>query len=98
MRHINRYHHTKEDGPKEELSILQDNLDDQVQKKYQDMCQEGYSILCWYYHPEYTYDLDHPESGAGNQIRIWFGVYLYEWLWDYVNTEQWYLSLLPDLH
>ena len=32
-------HHTKDDGPKKELSILQDNLDDQVQKKYQDVCQ-----------------------------------------------------------
>ena len=32
MRHISAYHHTKEDGSKEELIILQDNLDDQVQK------------------------------------------------------------------
>ena len=32
MRHISADHHTKEDGPKEELSILQDNLDGQVQK------------------------------------------------------------------
>ena len=32
MLQISADHHTKEDGPKEELSILQDNLDDQVQK------------------------------------------------------------------
>ena len=32
MRYISADHHTKEDGPKEELSILQDNLDDQLQK------------------------------------------------------------------
>ena len=35
------HHHTKEDGSKEELSNLQDNLYYQVKKKYQDMCQEG---------------------------------------------------------
>ena len=33
MRQISADNHTKEDGPKEELSILQDNLGDQVQKK-----------------------------------------------------------------
>ena len=61
------------------------------------MCQEGYNTLCWYYHPEYTYDLDPPDSGAGNQISFWFRVYLHEWLWDYENMEQWffYYSLLP---
>ena len=52
------------------------------------MCQKGYNTLCSYYHPEYTYDLDSPESGAGNQIKLWFGVYLDEWLWDYGNVEQ----------
>ena len=52
MRQISAYHYTKEDGPKGGLSILKDNLDDQVQKKYQDMYQEGYHTLCWYYHPE----------------------------------------------
>ena len=81
-------HHTKEDGTKEELYILQDNLDDQVQKKYQYICQEGYNTIRWYCHPEYTYDLDPTESGAGNQIRFWFGVYLAYWLWDYGNMEQ----------
>ena len=55
MRQISADHLTKEDGTKEELSILKDNLDDQVQKKYQDMYQEGYNTLCWHYHPEYTY-------------------------------------------
>ena len=33
MRQISADHHAKEGGPKKELSILQDNLDDQVQKK-----------------------------------------------------------------
>ena len=50
--------HTKEDGYKQELIISQDNLDDQVQKQYQDMCQEGYNTLHCYYHYEYTDDLD----------------------------------------
>ena len=55
MRQISADHYTKSDGTKKELSILQDNLDDQLQKKYQDMCQEGYNTFCWYYYPEYTY-------------------------------------------
>ena len=59
------------------------------------MCQEGYNKLCCYYHHECTYDLDPTDSGAGNQIRFWFGVYLDEWIWDYGNIEQWYLGLLP---
>ena len=33
MFQINTDHQTKEDGTEEELSILQDNLDDKVQKK-----------------------------------------------------------------
>ena len=33
MRQITADCHAKEDGPKEEFSVLQDNLDDQVQKK-----------------------------------------------------------------
>ena len=61
--------------------ILQDNLDGKVQKKYQDMYQEGYNTLFWYYHPEYTYELGPPYSGVGNQIRFWLGVYLDEWIW-----------------
>ena len=52
---ISGYHHTKEYGSKEELLIFQDNLDDQVQKKCQDMCQEVDNTLCWYYHHEYKY-------------------------------------------
>ena len=48
MRQISADNYTKEDGPKEGMSILQDNLDDQVQKKNQDMCQEGYNTLFWY--------------------------------------------------
>ena len=98
MHHISADHRTKEDEPKEELYILQDNLDYRVQKKYQNMCQEGYTALCWYYHPEYTNDLDPTDSGAGNQIRFWFGVYLNEWIWDDGNIEQRYLGLFPDYH
>ena len=60
MRQITADYHTKDDGPKEEFSVLQDNLDDHVQKKYHDIFQEGYNTLCWYYYPEYTYDLDPP--------------------------------------
>ena len=60
------------------------------------MYQDKYNTLFWYYHPEYTYDLDPPDSGTWNQIRFWFGVYLDEWLWDYGNVEQWYLGPFPD--
>ena len=58
------------------------NLDDQVQKQYQDMCQDGDNTLCCHYHTEYTDDLDPPDAGAGNQIRFWLGFYLDEWLWE----------------
>ena len=92
MRQISEDRHTKEDGPKEEF---QDNLYYQVQKKYQDICQEGCTTLCWYYRPGYTYYLNSPDSGARNQIRFWFGFYLDEWLWDYGYVEQCYLGLFP---
>ena len=49
MRQISAYHNTKEDGYKEELRILKYNLDVKVQKQYQDMCQDRYNTLCWYY-------------------------------------------------
>ena len=62
------------------------------------MCQEGYKTLCWYCHPEYTDELDPTEAVSGNQIRFWFVVYLYEWLWRYVNVELWYLVLFPASH
>ena len=70
MHQISADNHIKEYGPKEELPILQDNLDDQVQKKYQDMCQEGDRTLCLYYPPGYKYDLYPPDAGAGNNIRF----------------------------
>ena len=41
MHQISVYRHTKEDGSKEKLIILQGNLYDKLQKKYQYMCQEG---------------------------------------------------------
>ena len=71
-------HHTKEDGSKEELLVLQNNLDDQLNKKYQDILQEGDNTLCCNYHPEYTDDLHPPDSGAVNQIRFWFRFYIDE--------------------
>ena len=55
MRQISADHHTKEDGSKEELLILEYNLDEKVHKKYQDMCQEGDNTLCWYCPTEHTY-------------------------------------------
>ena len=45
------------------------------------MCQEGDNTNCWYYHTDYTDDLDPPGAGAGNHITFWFKVYLDEWLW-----------------
>ena len=96
IRQISAYHHTKEDGSKEELSNLQDNLYYQVKKKYQYMFKEGLKTLCWYYHPEYTDDLYPPDAGSVNHIRLWFVVYLDEWLWDYGNVELWYLYLISS--
>ena len=98
MRQISEDHRTKEDETKEEIFILQDNLDDQVQKKKEYMCQEGYNNLCWCYHHNYTHDLYPPDSGAGNQIRFLFGVKLDECLWDYGNVEQCYLGLFHASH
>ena len=81
--------HTKEDGPKEDLLILQYNLDGKVQKQYQDMCKYGSNTICWYHPIEYTDDLDPPDAGTGKQIKFWFGVYLHEWIWDSGNVYLW---------
>ena len=62
------------------------------------MYWEGDDTLCCYWNPEYKYDLDPPDAGAGNQIRLWFGVYLYEWIWDYGNVDLWNLGLFPAYH
>ena len=59
---------------------------------------EGYNTLCWYYHYEYTDELDSPGAGAGNQINFLFLLYLYEWLWEYINMDLWQLGLLPVSH
>ena len=72
MHQISVYRHTKEDGSKEKLIILQGNLYDKLQKQYQYMCQEGDKNLCWHYHTECTDELDPPDAGAGNHIRFWF--------------------------
>ena len=42
------------------------------------MCQEVDTSFCWYCHTEYTDDLDTLDTGTGNQISFWFGVYLDE--------------------
>ena len=78
--HVNQIsadHHTKEDGSKEELLILQENLDNQVQKNTNIYVRKD-NTLCWNYHTEYTDELDPTDTGAGLQIRFWFGVYLDE--------------------
>ena len=49
------------------------------------MCQGGTNNLSWYLPTDYTYDLDPPDAGTGNHIKFWFGVYLYEWSWDFGN-------------
>ena len=77
MHQISADHHTKYSGPKEDLLILQYNLDSKVQKQYQYMCQDRTNTLCWYFPTDYRDDLDPPESGR-KQIKFWFGVYLYE--------------------
>ena len=89
MSHICAYHHTKETFSKEELLLLKYNLDAQAQKKYQGVCQEGDNTIWWYYLPEYTYDLDTPDAGAGNNTKFWLIVKLDGWLWDSVNVCLW---------
>ena len=50
MKQICADNHTKEDGSKEELLVLQDKLGDKLQKKYQYMCQKVDNNLFWNYH------------------------------------------------
>ena len=95
-RQISEDHHIKQYGSKKELLVLQDNLDNKVQKKNQYMCWEVDNTLCFYFHHEYTDEMDPLDAGAGNHIRFLFGVYLYEWLWDYGKVGLWYLALFPD--
>ena len=95
---ISADHHTKEDGSKEELLILQDNMDGQGHKQYQDMCRDVDNTICWYFHPEYAYYLDPPDVGAGNNIMFWFRVYLDEWICYCGNVELRYLGILPPSH
>ena len=66
MFQIHEYHQAKEYGSKEELLMLQDDLDDQLHKRYQDMFQEVDNTLFWYYHPDYIDYLDPPGAGARN--------------------------------
>ena len=74
MHHISADHDIKEDGPKEDIMILQYNLDGKVQKQHQDISQEGDNTLCWYLPTEYTYYLAPPDPGAGKMIKVLFGV------------------------
>ena len=68
-------------------TVLQDKMDDKVQKQYQDMCQEGDNTIFWHYCTEYIDGLDPPDVGAGNMIRFWFRFYLDEYLWGYFNVD-----------
>ena len=56
------------------------------------MCEEVDNNFCWCYHSGYIDDLYPPDIGAGNQIRLWFRVYLYEWLWGYDNAGMWFFG------
>ena len=47
------------------------------------MFQEWYNTNLCYYHPEYTHDLDPPDSSAGNNIMFWLEFYPDECIWDY---------------
>ena len=85
MCQISADNHTKEDGSKEDIIVLQYNLDGKVHKQYQYMCKDVANTLCWFYPTEYTDDLDPPNAGTGNQIKFWFVVYLYECLWGSGN-------------
>ena len=69
MHQIIAYKNTKEYGTKDELLILQYNLDGKVHKKCQYICQGGDNTLCSYFPTEYTYYLDPPDSGAGNKMK-----------------------------
>ena len=40
----------------------------------------------WYCPTEYTYYLAPPYAGTGKKIMFWYGVYLYDWIWDSVNV------------
>ena len=59
---------------------------------------EADNTLCWYCHPDYIDTWYHTDAGAGNQIRFWFIIYLYGWIWDYDNMELWYLVIFPASH
>ena len=80
---------------KEEILLIQDNLDGQVQQSYQQMCRRSANALCWYTPPDYTDDLSPVDAGMGAQIKYWFGVYLDEWLWENENIDEWESGRFP---
>ena len=96
MLQISAYHHNKEDGYKVELLILQYSLDEKVPKHYQYMCQYVGNTLCQYFPTDYTYEFAPPNSGTGKLIKLWFRVYLYEWIWDSINLLLYKLGQFPD--
>ena len=65
MFQISADHLTTEYGSKEELLILQYNLDGKLQKQYPDMFQDDTNKRFWYFCTEYTYELSPPDSGTG---------------------------------
>ena len=64
MCQISADNRNKQDGVKEDLLILQYNLDGKLKKQYQDMCQDGTNILCLYLPTENIYELSPPYSGT----------------------------------
>ena len=58
------------------------------------MCQDETNTLCLYLPTDYRNDLPPPKSGR-NQIKFWFGIYLYEQLLDYGKQQLWQLDRLP---
>ena len=69
----------KEDGSRDSLIILPDNIGGQVQAHYQDIWRLKYSALCCYFPPEYTDELETPDDESGAQIKHWFGIGLDVW-------------------
>ena len=61
------------------------------------MCQDGANTICWNLSTDYIYDLAPPDTGPGKKLKFWFGVYLYEWLWDsaFFSYGSWEYYVFP---
>ena len=97
MLQISSYHHTKQDGSKQDPIILQYNLDSKVQKHYQYMCKDGYNTICWYFPTNYTDYLAPLDAGArkissfGLEFTFMSGFGTLE-IWSYSSWDD---SMLP---